>query len=316
MNSARVRYVGIGEEDNYGQEGSISNYIDVASSSLDTPDDQAIIWEGVSERAGVVHAPGLYVPSGDIVAPVDAYTSGYLFKWSLGAVDTSEIEQDVYRHVFTPTNELKSFTSAIGKDIFEHKFLGCMIDSLEMEVEDSFASMTASIIAQKDLQQTLSTPTFNELTYFTFSQTTANIGGEQAPVERLNLSIANNLDGEAGVRLGSRHPVFIPIGGRETTMSFDLTFENINHLQKFWGNTDGPVSVPTHDLIITMTGPPINDNYYYKLEFIIPKFIYLTSNQEISGRDRIVQTIEGKALFDRNVGYDIQVVLLNTHATY
>lgn len=316
MNSARVRYLAIGEEDSYGQEGSITDYIDIASSNLDTPDDQAIIWEGVSERAGVVHAPGLYVPSGEIVLPVDAQTTGYLFKWALGSVDTSEIEQDVYRHVFTPTNELKSFTVGVGKDIFEHKFIGAMIDSLEMEVEDSFASITASIIAQKDMKANLNNPIYNEISYFTFAQTNIMIGNETADVERLNLSIANNLDGEAGVILGSRHPSFIPLGAREVSISLDLTFKDIKYLEKFWGGTDGPVSVPTHDVIITMTGPPINNNYNYKLEILIPKFIFMTSNQEISGRDRIVQTVEGKGLFDRTLGYDIQITLLNNQPTY
>ena len=323
MSSARVRYVGVAEESVFGQEPTaITSYVDVASSSLDTPDTQAIFWQGVSERAAVVHAPGAYIPSGDIVAPVDAVMIGYLLKWTLGQVSTTRPDAtgapDVRRHTFTPANQLQSFTAAVGKDIFEHRFIGCVVDSMELSVEDEFATVTASIVARQDRKATLATPTFSDVSYFTFAQTIATVGTVQAPVESLTLSIANNADGEAGVRLGSRFPAFIAVGAREVTVSMDLTFEDTTHLEKFWGAPSGPVDIPTQALTITMTGPPINASptHNYRLEFTLPRVVYQTSNQEISARDRIVQSVEGRALFDRTVGYDIQAVLMNAQPSY
>jgi len=319
--NAKVRYLGVGEEASYGAApAALAGFIDVASASLDTPDGQAIVWEGVADRFGVVHAPGEYIPGGSIETPVDGIMTGWLLKWALGNVATTVHTvgvPDVMQHVFTAGDNLKSFTTAVGKDIFEHQFVGCMIDSLSLSVSDGFATFSATIVGQKDSKKALRVPSFQEVVYFSFSQVTATIGGSPVPVESLTLDIANALDGSAGVRLGSRFPEYIGMGRREVTCSADLTFDSTAQLDRFWGGAVGPTAITPHTMSLTMTGPLINGtSIAYSLTIDLPKVIMQTSNQEISGRDRIVQSVTMRALLDRTIGHDIRATLLNAHTAY
>lgn len=327
MSIARVRYLGIGQEASYGQQATQLFYADIASANLDTPDDAVIVWRGVANRAPTVVAPGPYVPAGEIVVPVDNLFFGYFLKWALGAVATSQPDPTgnpaVYQHTFTPADTLPSFTAAIGKDIFEHVFLGCVVDELSIEAEKEFALATVSVSAQKDKKASLASPTFAQGYYYPFSRISVMLGVNSLPVESLTLTIANNVDAKEGVRLGSRFPQFTPVGEREVILEMNLTFENTSQLERFWEQTGA--TQPSANTVYTggpfavsFLGPqlPGTGTYYANLEFTIPRAFYREVKQEISGRDRVVQAVALQALYSQADGYEIRARLTNTQEGY
>lgn len=327
MSIARVRYLGVGEEAAYGQQATELMYADIASANLDTPDDSVIVWRGVANRAPTVVAPGPYVPAGEIVVPVDNLLFGYFLKWALGAVATSQPDPTgnpaVYQHTFTPADTLLSFTAAVGKDIFEHVFLGCVIDELTIEAEKEFALATISVNAQKDKKADLATPDFAQGYYYPFSRISVMLGVNSLPVESLTLTITNNVDAKEGVRLGSRFPQFAPVGEREVTLEMNLTFENTGQLERFWEQSDA--TQPSSNIVFTggpfivsFLGPqlPGTGTYFSNLEFTMPKAYYREAKQEISGRERVVQAVVVQALYSQADGYEIRARLTNTQEGY
>lgn len=82
------RYLRLVEETQHGTAVAGGIYADPQSTSLDSPDDQALVWASASGVDRQV-AAGPYVMEGDVVLPLDDIISGFLFKWLLGAYSTA-----------------------------------------------------------------------------------------------------------------------------------------------------------------------------------------------------------------------------------
>lgn len=319
-----VRYVAIAEEGTFGTEVTADKHklvCDAASSSLDVPADQAILWEGISSRAPRQYAEAPYIPGGDIVFPPDAHVLGKLLKWALGSYGIPTITDkadEIITHTFSPANTLQSFTADIGKDTFEHTFVGCMVNTLELNMpKGDFLGVTAGVIGSQDKKNTLlSSISYTEIDYFNFIHASLELDGACSVVESCNLSINNNLSGDDGVRLGSKFPVNISIGKRDIEFKADLAFDDDTYLQKFWGGASGPTGLSEYVITLTFTGTLIGGANYYKLTISLPVTIVTGIAQTIEGRSRIVQPITCKAIHDTVTGYDISVELVNTYEDY
>lgn len=298
------RYLGLAEETSYNMETPPAAvvHLDIASASLDTPSDPNLIYGGGLQRSATLQRPGFYAPSGNIMYAFDVNSVIYLLKWGLGAyVFTSEGGTGTLNlHEFygSADNVLDSFCARVGKDYFEHVFSGCVINSLELQVEGEFCNLTADIVAAKDSKDTiqaiadLSLPDAYPLA---FHEVTASIDGSDlsAKVKTLNLSISNNMDAESGRGLGSRHPYRVIGGERETEISMELFFEDSSVLEDFWGGATGPAATGVSEIPIVLT---FDNGAHGSMEITLPKVAYSEVQQQPSSRDEIVQSVTGRCL--------------------
>jgi hypothetical protein len=197
--------------------------------------------------------------------------------------------------------ELPSATFHLGKDLFEHTFLGGTVSQITIEVGKEFATISAEVVAQKDKKNTIKAIADLSLPSqypFAFHELTVEIDstGRSADVESVTLTINNNADGEAGVRMGSRYPQKVLAGNFDVTISMDIDFENTTEKEKFWGGASGPSDdgVTAVDIDLTFNAGATIGN----LVFAIPHVIYDEVGLSPSGRDRMIQTVNGTAFYD------------------
>jgi len=107
-------------------------------------------WVGEQECTDL----GSIAPSGNIVYAFDIKTIRWLLKWTLGGYVFTDLG-NLHEIYASDNTDLPSFTARLGKDLFEHVFAGCKINSLEISVEDSFCQATAELIAVKDSKAVL-----------------------------------------------------------------------------------------------------------------------------------------------------------------
>jgi len=215
MKIKRNRYIGIAEEPEFGTKDILTPaiYLDIASTSLDTPSNTNLFYTGGLGRgtSKVVH--GAYMPEGDIQYAADLHSVGYFLKWALGEYIVTDQEDDTKLHEFYRTEyaNLPSFQAAVGKDLFEHIFIGCTINSLTLETSNEFLNLTANVICKKDMiKETIQDIDLDMLPQnipIAFHQVRARIKGmeESAKIKSLTLTIENNLNGEDGMGIGSKY---------------------------------------------------------------------------------------------------------------
>lgn len=195
----------------------------------------------------------------------------------------------------TNENRLPSFTTRIGKDLFEHVFSGCRIDTLTIESENEFVMATPEILASKDAKDTLKAIdalllpdayplAFHELTI------TRNVTGISCDVRSMTLTISNSLSAAHGQ--GSRHPCDIIAGEREVTLEMSVAFESMDHLEAYWGDTAGPSESGSTEVGWTLHLDAGADG---ELDIAIPRTIYTAAPVQVSGRDEIVHDLSIKA---------------------
>lgn len=321
MTLKQLRYAGFCEETEFGEEPPplAAFDVDIASASLDAPSDPNLVYSGGLTRAPRTWRPGYYAPSGNIVYAADIRTIGWVLKWALGVYKFTPDSPapGTNLHEFWASENLlpSTFCARLGKDQlndddFEHVFSGCVINSLQMDIEGEFVQLTLDIVARRDSKgtirqiSTLALPTGYPLAFHEAQAFVA--GGEvSAKVNKLSLSITNNVRTDSGRGLGSRHPYRLSLGDREVTLSFTLFHDSLDELERYWGDSAGPaVTGPTeHVQRILLTAPPDpgENTSAGSLELLFPRCIHRTPQFQPSGRDELQQSIESKAFLDEQV---------------
>jgi len=298
------RYGGITEETEFGQNPAPDAHVhlDISSSSLDVPGDTNIIYDGGARRTARLYRPGFYAPAGNIVYGLDIRTIGWFLKWALGnyKFTTGGGEGLLNLHEFygTESTLLPSFCARIGKDIFEHVFSGCTVNSLEINVGNELCMATVDIVAQKDskaaleagaLQFPIEYPlAFHEVTAFL-------IGGDEisTEIQEFTLTIANNVAADQGRHIGSRFPARVPASERQTTLSLTRFHENTDMLEKLWGAQEGPANEGSTEYGLRLE---LDSGEHGKLIITMPKIINTSVQQQPSSRDMMTQPVEIRAL--------------------
>ena len=304
----RMRYFGFAEESDYGESPSPDAVIivDQASSGLDTPADTQLMYEGGLTRGIRTHRPGFYAPTGNIVYGWDIGTIGWMLKWALeGYVFTSEGGEGVLNlHEIYGSEEsiMKSFCARLGKDIFEHVFSGCAINSLELVAESDFCMATVDLIAAKDAKVTpvktitqvkALLPPGYPLAYHELSVERIGAADISTKIKRLTLSIGNNLDAMGGKTIAHRHPQRAIAGARDITIGMDVFYEDTDMLELLWGSGAGPVAGGSTEYGLQLV---FNSGDHGTLTIQLPKLINTQVQQQPSGRDEIVQAVAGRSI--------------------
>ncbi len=291
-----LRYLGLAEETTFAEPAEAEFHVDIASASLDSPSDTHLDFESSMGRGARMHRPGFYSPSGNIVYAFDIKTIRWLLKWTLGGYVFTDLD-NLHEIYASDDTDLPSFTARLGKDLFEHVFVGCKINSLEISVEDSFCQATAELVAVKDSkavlkeQHELILPTDYPLAFYDVTMNLDN-SDISSQVKSFTLSISNGIDAANGRSIGSRYPRKLLAASRETTLSSSMFFEDTSQLERFWGGSLGPSDTGSQE---------------YNLEFNfdagggkgmiikLPRVIHTSVNLQPSGRDELVQEISAKA---------------------
>ncbi len=296
MASKIFRYAGFGEEAVFGTAVAAAIHTDITGASLDTPDDPNIYYGGGLGRARRVVRPGYYAPTGNIVQGIDVDSIAYLLRWALGGYSHASTTHSIYgamQDVLLP-----SFTARIGKDLFEHVFHGCIVNSLQLQADDSYAQVTADITAQRDSKTDLAELDALELSdevLMAFHEITLESGLVTANVRSMELNIENNVDAADGRGVGSRHPYRLPAGERIVTASFALWFESLDQKTRFWGDANGPVAAGSTEfalqLKMTPTGEAAKD-----ITIDLPACIVSADSHQPSERSRMDESITVQAM--------------------
>src|SRR5690606_23108175 len=234
---------------------------------------------GLDRRAGL----GVYSTSGDITLPLDDLATGWFWKWALGNYEvtgTDDGEGNItapYTHIFSPatTPLMHSFSAKIGKDIFEHIFLGNVVSSISLEVANEWALMTVSTVGAKDKKSTLEQNIeYTEGTYFTapMASLRKNNVDISASINSLSLSIETGANIEDSAGFGSRFPTKAFRGALVVNLEAELGFDSIEELIAFWGDNDGPSTTNINEFSYTLS---FGDN----LDLIFPRLVYTASGQ-------------------------------------
>ena len=299
------RYAGFTEEQffNPANAPEAKFHIDIASASLDVPSDPNLHFEGGMSRGRKIIRPGYYVPAGNIIYPIDIRSIGYFLKWVLGKYKFTDGGGGTNTHELYPSEDtvLPSYTVRLGKDNFEHIFRGCVMNGLEIVVEDDFIFATLDNIGARDSKTTLKEIAdlilFNEhnLSFIDASLALGAAVDYNCKIKGMTIGITNGADAAPGKGMGSRHPCRIPVGARNIDIKGNLWFEDSTEYEKFWGQANGPSSNGSTTEAIILTIDAGTDG---SIELKFPKLMYTDIKTPPSGRAEIVQAFSGVALID------------------
>lgn len=302
-----LRYAAFAEESVYNETPTPAPafYADIASASLDIPADTELTYEGGLSRGVRLHRPGFYAPSGNVVYADSVNSMARAFRWALGGyVFTGDSPLNTHEcfatEVIDQEQGFPSFATRIGKDIFEHRFRGCVVNSLQLSIEDSFAEMTLDIVSAQDEKGDLDPDVIDKLEStppFVFHEATTTLAGsdDSALIQALTVTIENGADIEAGRSLGSRHPRRAPVGSRRVNLEMSMWYEDTDQIERVWGGASAPVAGGSTEQAVVVTLDAGGDG---SVELRMPRVLWTGVSTQPSGQARIEQTVNAMAYLD------------------
>ncbi len=300
------RYAGFKEEPIFNPDPPLLDagfHIEISSAGLDVPSNPNVEFESGLYRGRREIRPGYYVPSGNIVFPINVRAIGYFLKWALGGYKFTDggIGANTHELWGSEETELPSFTTHLGKDAFEHVFTGTTINSLQIEIGGDWLLCTIDCVAGKDYKQPLKEISdlqlFDEKTLtFIAAGVQFNSVGYNCKVQNMTININNNIDTAGGKGIGTRYACRFPAGARNIDLSGNLHFIDETEYVKYWGSNQGihdtnsPGSEP---ITITIDGGTAGS-----LELKFPKIQYTDIGASPSGRAPITHSFSAYAVVD------------------
>jgi hypothetical protein len=293
------RYAGFGNEAQFGTAVPAAFHVDMQSSSLDAPSGTELYYPGGLGRGIRTRRPGYYRPEGNVVYAWDIRTIAHMLRWALGGYEFTANLPNLHEIYGTDDTILPSFTTRIGKDVFEHVFAGCVADSLEVDLASDFLLATMATSAQRDSKADLEDeadlllPAEFPLAFHEVTLQLPVATGLSADVKSAKLTIANGLRGDSGRGIGSRFPHRLPAGARDVTLALDLWFESTAQLERMWGDANGPDDSGATDYALRIVADAGDDG---SLTLDLPSCHFTKVALPPSGRDEITMSTEIRAL--------------------
>lgn len=314
-----LRYAGFKEEEEFNDKNNteeVDFHIDIASGGLDIPASKnEVVPSGIGKGARK-KMPTFSYPEGAIEYAFDVETIGFFLKMALGGYMYNGSNPIADKHDYYGDNSSRprSFLATLGKDFTEQVFTGCVVDSLELNVNDNTALATVNIVgAGYDRRNIKSEDELNISDEYpiAFSEVNVYINGRGNSISRkvknLTLSISNNPSTDEGRTVGSLNPTRIVLGDREVSVSLEYFMEDDEELIRYENDEE-------FELMIEFVKNPIHG----ALEITIPRAYYDSFPTQPSGRDVItnsvtVNSLVGDVSFINSDG-EMQTVTTNIHA--
>lgn len=301
------RYTGFGVESNFGTAVDATFHIDQASVTLDTPSAPEIMVPSGMGRAPRVKVPGFYYPSGNVDYAFDIETVGWFLRWALPGGYVYTGASTLHELYGTDTLTPQSFTTRVGKDVLEHTFAGCVMNSLALSVDNGLTNASLGIMAQKDSKATIKSG-IGDLTLpadapMTFADVSVEVNSEDynAVCKSFTLNINNNTNADTGRTVGSRFPSGYQFAGRDVTCNMSLLFPDTEMMTLFWGNASTIQNCGSTELPIEITiaqNCPTNSR---ALTILLPNTVMEQARQQPRGRDNLLQEISVRAMVGNDV---------------
>lgn len=254
--------------------------------------------------------------SGSISIVPNVEIAPYLFGLALGSVSSGTVSDSAYTHTITVQNANASMKTATiilerGGEVTE-RYANCVVNSLNLEVSDDYASMSVEVLGGFPDTTTLS-ESFTTNTEFAYHQYTAKFGtsfsnaaGNSAtPLKSFSLNINNNVQIDEAFRSGSNEPVAggFTAGRLQITGSYSLEFNGLTELNKYKANT-------LNALIVEFEGALIGSTSTEKITIKLADLILTAPPVEVNVDGIVVLNQEFEVSYDATDG-DITVEIVN-----
>ena len=299
-------------------------YLDVDATKFEASND-------IQEPSGIARAktrfsPGRFVTdSGGFSNVIDARTFGIMLFAALGG---AQVEADTpvtgaHEHVFTPSQNLPSYSMQVGLDELGHRRIaGAVVDRLAMTCEaGSIASVEYDMpYSHDEFNGTEVTQTYWGISaslhhgiVLGFHEAQLAFGSESEDIAshnirhatRFTLEIANNIS--ADYVLGQRTLYKNREGGRDLTGNVDFLFEDAvdasydaeDELEKFYGAADATSPqnyLDESSISFKLTSAEtFTGSQAHELTLYLPRVIYDSGPPNLDGRGPIVQSMAFRA---------------------
>lgn len=255
------------------------------------------------------------------------YANGIVYMTGLTAstsysADYDYKDTDWIVHTITPVsgNVMPSFTAYAGKDIFEHIFVGCVLNQIDIAVEQELVNLTLDIQASKDSKGTIRAIEDLKLdvcrgerprVFHDVQLKICDYGGSladiSADVRSLNLTINNNATTEENIGLNSRFPADGTAGALDINGTMTLQFDSTEYKEDFWGGA----TEPTDDPVLKTMEITIDAGDWGNAVITLGRVLLQAVNIQPSGRDKLMQEITFQALWDCTEEEIITAVIRN-----
>ncbi len=271
--------------------------------AVDTPSGTQLDYASGIGLENDINMPGQYAGGGGNVEQLTFIsTLQFWLKWALGGYRffQADVGEMFNKHEMYSINErlLPSFTMEGGKDYFEHLFLGCSINSLEITVEDGYIKINPTLTFAKDVNgelkevETLQLPADKPLMFYGAKLLINNVDiTEQKIVKSFNITIDNDLQQKFGI--GSRFSRANTTNGRNITWGVEFEHDyDLTHLKRLWGAENGASEDGSEEVEVRVILEGKNDG---NADIYLPRNIYDSVSQQPSGREEFSNSIQGKA---------------------
>jgi hypothetical protein len=254
---------------------------------------------------------------------------GWVLKGILGAPVTTILAPGIYQHVFTPQSgfELPSFTVQVNAEAGTWNWLGSRFSSLEMSIApDDLISTVVNLFAVTQKEATPAVPSFSGFDPWTAYDVYVDLNGVQNDaIENLSLTIDNGMEIVKTLN-NQRYARRISSTTFASSGSFNLEFNEMDLLRRFWGNasaTEPQNCIEANDLELSIVkscpeGEIVpGSGVYQTLIITYPRIYYssVTTNLE-SADSRIMQAVAFESAYSDSDGYELKITLINSESGY
>jgi len=266
---------------------------------------------------------------GDVEIYIDAENAAYLLYPALGAISSSTAsgESAVYEHVITrKTTSTPRTLSVLYNDTQDtRKFTFATINTLELNVSDGLATISANILSKFPTSGTASLSITEErilafkdytIKFGSGANGTAALAAANAAsatrVRSFSLSINNNA--EAVYESGNASTQNIVVSQFEVSGDYVLFFEDTTERDFYETMLVG--SDDTRAMVVTFTGDSIGNAETEEIKIEIPRFHIRERNYDTAVSGFITENPSFVAEFDPSTGESITITITNETVSY
>ena len=317
-------YVMFEKESSFATEPSnLTKSLPVDAFNLDGENQGREVRPIAGTRELLRHPTGNYIVTGSISAPFYPNEIGWLLYGLFGSVSSAAEGSSGYKHTFSISNSLPTFTFGVDRQGTKYTYLGVAVNSatLNFSREDNEVKASFDLIGQKDKEASASFGTFTypAADVLPLSNTTFKINDvENTTMKNITLTLSNNMTPDDWRTLSSGRFITNPYPmAWSVTGSFSGLFD-ANVIKYKWGDasaTEPQISVGQFPIELTVTGPEIESGVNYKLHVLIPKAKVRTASAPLT-TDVVIVSGDFTAIYDSDSAYSILLELTNTTASY
>lgn len=281
--------------------------------SEDISEDHGFVYpETSAKRLPRNRLLGPRLSSGDVAVPMYTRGTPTLLYYALGKIVTTEqgnSEPSNFKHVITPDSSIPSFRMGVGKDLNEHKFVGCAVKNLKIDYTLTDPALaTFELLVRKELSPPgdLIVPVFPDYDVkertFLGTEVTTEVDGEAVKyVRSLSIELDNGLS-EDTHSFGDRYLQNLRVQTLAITGSMTIAFDSIARYQAVLDEAEAKFEFSFKTGVLGEAG-------YREINIVLPKVSYNSANLPTDANNEYVLEVEFTAEVDAGESEDKAIVI-------